>query len=246
MLRSSRTVIGCRLQTYDGWAGTVQDFYFDDISWNVRYLAARKRSIFGGTRVLAPPSSLAAPIGEARLLPVKLTLHELRSSLPEFMSRPASLSRSTMWGMGIVGSLAGEPVMGGVPQTLPWMLPSDGHETKTGDGTQEQCLASFSRSLGCTVVAIDGPMGSICDFIVETATWRLVSTVVGIGRMFKRRRVLIPAIAIKGLDIPERALYVRLRKFDIDRAQPFDGSLTAHEGNMPLCDEHVHRPTSRV
>ena len=40
MLIKAKTVQGYRLESFDGEIGRVQEFYFDDLHWAIRYLVA--------------------------------------------------------------------------------------------------------------------------------------------------------------------------------------------------------------
>ena len=57
MLRSTEDILGFRLEATDGHIGTVEDFYFDDQVWSIRYLVADTGRWLPGRRVLISPAS---------------------------------------------------------------------------------------------------------------------------------------------------------------------------------------------
>ena len=58
MLQDLRKLIGCKIGANDGDIGHVKDFYFDDHSWNVRYLVADTENWLPNRKrvLLAPPA----------------------------------------------------------------------------------------------------------------------------------------------------------------------------------------------
>ncbi len=71
MLISLEEIIGYALQGVDGKLGDVEDFYFDDEGWTVRYLLADTGGWLPGRRVLISPEEVGRPEHEAGVLPVE-------------------------------------------------------------------------------------------------------------------------------------------------------------------------------
>ena len=58
MLRSSTELIRYDVEAADGRAGTVRDFYFDDRTWTIRYIAVETNGLLNSDRVLITPQSV--------------------------------------------------------------------------------------------------------------------------------------------------------------------------------------------
>ena len=64
MLLSTKAVIGCSLENGERNVGAVDDLFFNDESWVVRYLVVSTDGWLGGRRVLLPPTAVEQrPIG---------------------------------------------------------------------------------------------------------------------------------------------------------------------------------------
>jgi uncharacterized protein YrrD len=63
MLHLAQKVAGVTVNGTDGEIGTLEDFYFEENGWNVRYLLVDTGSWFNGKRVLVPPSAVQGEWG---------------------------------------------------------------------------------------------------------------------------------------------------------------------------------------
>jgi hypothetical protein len=58
MLTALKSMICCKIRARDGDIGSVDDFYFDDKQWIVRYLVANTGTWLPGRQVLLSPCAL--------------------------------------------------------------------------------------------------------------------------------------------------------------------------------------------
>ena len=58
MLHLAQKVAGVTVSGTDGDIGTLEDFYFEESGWNVRYLVVDTGSWFNGKRIFVPPSAV--------------------------------------------------------------------------------------------------------------------------------------------------------------------------------------------
>jgi hypothetical protein len=63
MLHLAQKVAGATVSGTDGEIGTLEDFYFEEAGWNVRYLLVDTGSWFDGKRVLLSPSAVQGDWG---------------------------------------------------------------------------------------------------------------------------------------------------------------------------------------
>jgi uncharacterized protein YrrD len=63
MLHLAQKVAGVTVSGTDGEIGTLEDFYFEEDGWNVRYLLVDTGAWFNGKRVLVPPSAVQGDWG---------------------------------------------------------------------------------------------------------------------------------------------------------------------------------------
>lgn len=82
-LRSSKVVLGYRIEASDDVIGHVEDFLFDEKTWAIRYLIIDTRNWLHGKHVLISPSWIRAVNWIERTLSVALTRQEIEQS-PEY------------------------------------------------------------------------------------------------------------------------------------------------------------------
>src|SRR5918996_4068109 len=80
MLYNTAVLMGHTLHATDGEIGSVEDFYFDDKGWIIRYLVADTGRWLQGRKVLISPLSLDAVDPDSKKLDVKLTKNQVENS----------------------------------------------------------------------------------------------------------------------------------------------------------------------
>ena len=80
MLRHVVQLRGYKLGAEDGEIGHVNEFYFDDKDWVVRYLVAETGSWIAGRQVLISPCALGGIDDAGKVLSVKLTRESVENS----------------------------------------------------------------------------------------------------------------------------------------------------------------------
>jgi uncharacterized protein YrrD len=79
MLHLAQKIAGVTVSGTDGEIGTLEDFYFEEAGWNVRYLLVDTGSWFDGKRVLLSPSAVQGDWGRAGVH-VNLSRDDVRNS----------------------------------------------------------------------------------------------------------------------------------------------------------------------
>ena len=79
MLHLAQKVAGVTVNGTDGEIGTLEDFYFEEAGWNVRYLLVDTGSWFDGKRVLISPSAVQGAWGRTGVH-VNLSRDDVRNS----------------------------------------------------------------------------------------------------------------------------------------------------------------------
>ena len=89
-LRSSAEVIGYHVEAIDGAIGHIDDFLFDDRSWQIRYAVVDTRNWLRGRLVLIAPASITSIDWNVRRVHVKVSRDAVKASPP--YERTATLS----------------------------------------------------------------------------------------------------------------------------------------------------------
>ena len=79
MLHLAQKIAGATVSGTDGEIGTLEDFYFEEAGWNVRYLLVDTGSLFDGKRVLLSPSAVQGDWGRTGVH-VNLSREDVRNS----------------------------------------------------------------------------------------------------------------------------------------------------------------------
>ena len=79
MLHLAQKIAGATVSGTDGEIGTLEDFYFEEAGWNVRYLLVDTGSWFDGKRVLLSPSAVQGDWGRTGVH-VNLSREDVRNS----------------------------------------------------------------------------------------------------------------------------------------------------------------------
>ena len=80
MERNIKSLIDYRLEGTDGVIGNVEEFYFDDNTWDIRYIIAETGSWLSGRKVLIAPSALVKTSWQNGRFPVNLTKEQIKNS----------------------------------------------------------------------------------------------------------------------------------------------------------------------
>ena len=71
MLRSMKDLEGYEIRATDGPIGHVEDFYFDDAAWVIRYLVVDTGTWLSGRKVLISPIAMGTRTGRKRCSPFR-------------------------------------------------------------------------------------------------------------------------------------------------------------------------------
>lgn len=93
MLHKASKLKGTIVRARDGEVGTVQDLYFDNQQWRVKYLAVKTAADTPHDVVLVAPSAVRAPWNTAEV-PVDLTRAEISRSAPDVLPSDRHLMSS--------------------------------------------------------------------------------------------------------------------------------------------------------
>src|ERR1700683_2509595 len=80
MLTNSTNLKGFTIRARDGELGTVDQFYFDDETWAIRYLTVETGGWLGGRQVLISPISVVHTDWQHKRLDVALTKKQVERS----------------------------------------------------------------------------------------------------------------------------------------------------------------------
>jgi sporulation protein YlmC with PRC-barrel domain len=190
MMRNVKDLRGYAIRATDGVIGRVDDFYFDDEDWGLRYLVVDTGKWLSGRKVLISPIAIGSPDWMLQELPVSLTKTQVRRSPDIDTRKPVSRQHEAeysryygypyywggagFWGMGAYpgGLTAGDTIK-------EELRTAAAHAPRTPDDSH---LRSTNVVIGYQVHATDGNIGRIDDLLVDDHTWAIRYLIVDTNR----------------------------------------------------------------
>lgn len=223
MLYNTRELEGHQLAASDGDIGKVQDFYFDDKTWVVRYLVANTGSWLTGRQVLIAPHVFGDYDREAKVVHVNLTRAQIERCPPieahkpvsrqyeadyyEFYGLPPYWDGSAVWGWGAF------PVI--VPPTR-----EDAEPVRQHHHRDDKHLQSARSLMGCAIHASDGEVGAVKGLMVDDRSWAVRELCVETGHWYAGKEIYIAPDQVQHISYADSKVYVGLTRAEIERAAP--------------------------
>lgn len=228
MLLSYTDLRGFSIRAADEETGSVDDIYFDDHSWQVRYLVAHTGFLLTGRENLVGSARLGMPDVTRMEVPVDLTAEELKAQDPPEADAPVSRQRSrtsglesALWPPFLVGpGIAYTPAL--AQEQLNAARPARDDTEASEDEAGDPNLRAMSEVSGYAVAARDGEIGSIVDFLIDPGDWRLLHLVVDTGNWLPGRRVAITTGWIENVDWENRRIQVNVDVRSVEEAPRLD------------------------
>lgn len=221
MLIKAKSLKGYKLLAKDGEIGKVDEFFFDDQHWVIRYLVADTGNWLAGHQVLLAPYALGEVTKEEEHVAVNLTKKQiedsptLESALPisrqyeenyyGYYGWPTYWSGSYIWGM--YPNIVRDPMMWGEI----W------HSEKKLDAH----LRSTDVVDGYHIEASDGAIGHIDDFIVDDETWAIRYLVVDTTNFLPGKKVLVSPQWVERMSWQDEKVFIKLSKDAIKRSPQY-------------------------
>jgi uncharacterized protein YrrD len=233
VLHRTATVEGCGIRAVDGEIGTVEDLYFDDERWVMRYLVVATGGWLSGREVLISPHAVLSVEPEARIIDVDLTREKVRGSPDIDTDRPVSRQQerryhdyygypaywpyTTYWAWGAMPVIVPPEPRG--PEAMADHELDVERDHESGAHTH---LRSCREVRGYRIRATDDNVGHVEDFVFDDETWAIRLLVVDTRNWLPGRHVLIAPEAIRGVSWEQRSVDVVLSREEIERAPALD------------------------
>jgi len=215
MLENIKSLYGYKLAALDGDIGRVQDFYFDDKAWVVRYLVADTGSWLSGRQVLLTPHTFGDLDREGRALSVNLTRKRIENSPTIELHRPVSrqyeIDYYQYYGWPAYWNTAAWAGFGDCPVVV---APSEDQieAQRSHPHREDKHLRSTRAVTGYAIHAADGEIGSVRGFIVDDKTWTIRDLVAEAGHWYSGKEVLIASAKIGRISYEDSRVFVNLTR----------------------------------
>jgi hypothetical protein len=251
MLIKSKDLKGYKLGATDGDIGKVEEFYFDDQHWTVRYLVADTEKWLVGRKVLISPYALDSIDQFDHSILLNISKAQIEASPSIESDEPVSKQFEKSY----YGYYNWPTYWSGY---FPWGSASNPwDERELLETLREDAWDPHLRSPKAVRVykieSRDGDIGKVSDFIIDDETWAIRYLVVKTGTGFNGQKVLVSPKWIESINWDESMVFIALSREEIREAPPYseealldrdyESNLHAHyglegywEGGVP----HLH------
>ena len=227
MLQSITQLYDDKIGALDGDVGHVEDLYFDDRNWAVRYLVTDTGSWLSGRKVLISPQAFGGVDRIGKRMLVQLTRKQIEDSPLVETHKPVSRQYEERYylhygfpfywqGNGLWG-LSGFPITNLSPQDLPQDLGVAGGGPSAEDDPH---LRSTQAVNGYQIMSLDGTIGHVCDFIMDDKSWAIQQLVVKTGGWLSETKVLINTSEVERISYEDSLVHVRATREAIRLSPP--------------------------
>ncbi len=221
MLIKAKTLKGYKLDANDGEVGKVNEFYFDDQHWAVRYLVADTGNWLTGRTVLISPYALVSVNKEAENIGINLSKKQIEESPSLDSDKPVSQqfemdyfnyygwptywSGSYMWG------------------TYPYLMRDSKawKVSKQQEKSWDPNLRSTNAVSGLHIQASDGELGHVEDFIIDDENWAIRYLIIDTKNWWAGKKVLVSPQWIDHVSWDESKVFVNLSRESIQQSPEY-------------------------
>jgi len=247
------------IRATDGDLGTVDDLYFDDETWAIRYLIVDTGKWLSGRRVLISPMSVIHLDLAAARVDVALTKRQVEHS-PEIDTHlPVSRQHEATF-LGYYGYpyYWGGPYLWG-PAFFPAGLgvsekrSAEALAEKVRKESPDSHLRSTEAVTGYDIAAADGEIGHVDGFVVDDEAWAIRYLEVATRNWLPGKKVLVSPAWIERVSWTDSTVYAGLTREAIKDApeyiesrpitREYENRLYLHYGRPPYwLHQAEHKP----
>jgi sporulation protein YlmC with PRC-barrel domain len=215
MLQRLAQLRAATVHALDGEIGTVEDFYFDDERWTIRYVVVSTGRWLSERSVLLSVISILSPDWGAKRLPVRLTREQVRKSPDVDTYQPVSRAQEA----AILSHYSYPYYWSGPALWGPVPFPAIAADTATvgllrppapAASEHDQRLRSCEEVVGYHVHARDGTVGQIDDFVVDPQAWTIEYVLIDTGDWIGGRPVIIEPTVLRRISWLDHTIDVAL------------------------------------
>jgi hypothetical protein len=240
MLTKTTHLKGVAIRATDGVLGSVDQLYFDDETWAIRYLTVETGGWLGGRRVLISPISVVHTDWQSRLLDVALTKKQVRDSPDIDTQKPVSRQHEAEY-LGYYGYpfYWGGPYLWG-PASYPagLAIPTTASTEAVADRVRRESADSHLRSTeavtGYYIEAADGEIGHVDGFVVDYEAWAIRYIEAATQNWWPGKKVLVSPAWVERVSWADSKVYVGLSREAIKNGPEYVES-------MPITREYEDR-----
>ena len=244
MLRNMKAIKGYAIHGRDGVIGKLRDLLFDDERWTTRYLVVDTGGWLSDRLVLLPPHAVSSVDLHDQQVVVDLTRQQITDSPPIASDQPISRQFEsahacyygwpTYWDtpstfgispmFGIPPGNAGYRVRGldGAGLKDPYQQAAqDVQDERDAREVGDPHLRSVNEVCGYALIADDGEVGTVTDFIIDGDGWALRYLIIATGHWWSGRHILISPHWVSDVRWSDAKVFVHVLRSVIKQAPAY-------------------------
>jgi uncharacterized protein YrrD len=261
MLHSMSELENYSIGATDGHVGHVEDFYFDDDAWVIRYLVVKTGAWLAGRKVLISPIAVGKPNCTERLLPVAITKAQVKNSPDIDTDEPVSRQHEQnyighygypdywgstgMWGGGYYPgdllALSGQSRTQTEHRIAQAQAKARAGVAARPKGNEDPQLRSCKAVIGHRIESTDGEIGHVSGLLVDEQTWAIRYMVVNTSNWWLGHQVLIAPQWINDFHWAEQLVSVHLSQQEVKTSPPFTSTRELNRAHEADLYEHYGR-----
>lgn len=221
MLIKIKTLHGYKLDSQDGEIGKVEQFYFDDRHWAIRYLVADTGTWLMDRSVLISPYALVSVNKKDQNIILNLTKKQIENSPGLDSDKPVSRQFEENyygyygWPMYWYGTRMWGAYSSIVREREKGEKPAQSEEA------WDTHLRSSKDVTGYHIQAKDGEIGHIDDFIIDDETWAIRYLIIDTINWWPGKKVLISPRWIENVSWEEAKVFINLPRETIRQSPEY-------------------------
>lgn len=232
MLHSAKELFGLSVAGTDGELGTIDDLYFDDAQWTVRYLVVNTGGWMTGRDVLIPIHSLQAVDWAEETLRLGLTRQQIKESPGIDTAKPVSRQHETdlynhygypyywtgpyLWGATSFPTIVEAEPFGDMNR------PEEIARVEQHREHQDPHLRSIKEVIGYAIEATDDKVGHIEDMMIDDREWSVRLIAVDTDHWWPDKSVLLAPQRIHGISWSDSRVQVDLNRNEVENCEEYD------------------------
>jgi len=203
---------GYKLYSLNGEIGAVQEFYFDDKFWTIRYLVANSGNWLTGRQVLISPYALVDVRKDTKQISINLSNDQIEGSPSLDSDKPVSKQFEEAY-YGYYGwpmYWGGSYMWGSYPYLE--RDRKDSLEATRIEDVWDPNLRSTTEVSGYHVQASDGAIGHVEDFIIDDETWAIRYLVIDTKNWWPGEKLLVSPRWITRVSWSDKKVFIDLSR----------------------------------
>ena len=249
MLRRLRDLENWEARSRDGQdLGKIEDFYFDDERWTVRYIVVRTGNWFVGKSVLLSPMAVDRVEWDRGAISFALRPEQIKSAPDADLTRPISRQWEATYSgyYGFPYYWGGAGIWGIGPAPLEARSAAQPVHASAPSAADGQHLRSVREVAGYHIHAQDGEIGHVEDFLVDDRAWSIRYLLVDTSNWIGGRTVLIAPEWAGRIEWTRQKVHVDVSREAVKDSPEYDPGAGIDRAYEERLAEVYRRPVPRA